>query len=86
LPTAGCCDLLLAEGFAGGRLTASALMKRMGVEALYRKPNTFKPASKHQIYSDLMRTLSAKRFNQVWAMNNHLCPNSSRVCLSGSNG
>ena len=37
-------DLLLAEGFTLGRLHVSTLMKRMGIEALYRKPNTSKPA------------------------------------------
>ena len=30
-------DLLIAEGFTVGRLHVSTLMKRMGIEALYRK-------------------------------------------------
>ncbi len=37
-------DLLVAEGFKVGRLHVSTLMKRMGIEALYRRPNTSKPA------------------------------------------
>jgi hypothetical protein len=37
-------DLLVAEGFTVGRLHVATLMKRMGIEALYRKPNTSKPA------------------------------------------
>jgi putative transposase len=58
-------DLLLAEGFTVGRLHVSTLMKRMGIEALYRKPNTSKPAPGHQIYPYLLRKLSVTRPNQV---------------------
>jgi len=61
-------DLLLAEGFTVGRLHVSTLMKRMGIEALYRKPNTSKPASGHKIYPYLLRKLPVTRPNQVWAM------------------
>jgi putative transposase len=61
-------DLLVAEGFTVGRLHVSTLMKRMGIEALYRKPNTSKPAPRHQIYPYLLRKLSVTRPNQVWAM------------------
>jgi putative transposase len=61
-------DLLVAEGFKVGRLHASTLMKRMGIEAIYRKPNTSKPAPGHQIYPYLLRKLPVTRPNQVWAM------------------
>lgn len=61
-------DLRLAEGFTVGRLHVSTLMKRMGLEALYRKPTTSKPAPGHQIYPYLLRKLSGTRPNQVWAM------------------
>jgi putative transposase len=43
-------------------------MKRMGIEALYRKPNTSKPAPGHQIYPYLLRKLPVTRPNQIWAM------------------
>jgi transposase InsO family protein len=43
-------------------------MKRMGIEALYRKPNTSKPAPGHKIYPYLLRKLPIIRPNQVWAM------------------
>ena len=36
--------LLLGEGYKVGRLHISTLMKRMGIEAIYRRPNTSKPA------------------------------------------
>jgi len=43
-------------------------MKRMGIEAIYRKPNTSKPAPGHKIYPYLLRNLPVIRPNQVWAM------------------
>jgi putative transposase len=61
-------DLLVTEGFMVGRLHVSTLMKRMGLEALYRKPNTSKPAPGHQVYPYLLRKLPITRPNQVWAM------------------
>jgi putative transposase len=61
-------DLLIAEGFPVGRLHVSTLMKRMGIEALYRKPNTSKPAPGHTVYPYLLRKLPVTRPNQVWAM------------------
>ena len=41
--------LLKQEGFEVGRLHVATLMKRMGIEALYRRPNTSKPAPGHKI-------------------------------------
>lgn len=60
--------LLAQEGFKVGRLHVATLMKRMGIEALYRKPNTSKPAPGHRIYPYLLRKLPITRPNQVWAM------------------
>jgi putative transposase len=61
-------DLLTAEGFKIGRQHVTTLMKHMSVEALYRKPNTSKPAPGHKIYPYLLRNLQVTRPNQVWAM------------------
>lgn len=60
--------LLVQEGFKVGRLHVATLMKRMGIEALYRKPNTSKPAPGHKIYPYLLRGLAITRPDQVWAM------------------
>jgi putative transposase len=60
--------LLVQEGFKVGRLHVATLMKRMGIEALYRKPNTSKPAPGHKTYPYLLRKLPITRPNQVWAM------------------
>jgi putative transposase len=61
-------DLLKQEGIDIGRRHVSTLMKRMGIEALYRKPNTSKPAPGHKIYPYLLRGMTIDRPNQVWAM------------------
>ena len=42
-------DLLNADGVEIGRLHVATLMKRMGIEAIYRKPNTSKPTPGHKI-------------------------------------
>jgi putative transposase len=60
--------LLRAEGHEVGRLHVSTLMKKMAIEALYRRPNTSKPAPGHKIYPYLLRNLAVARPNQVWAM------------------
>lgn len=60
--------LLRGEGFEIGRLHVATLMKTMGFEAIYRRPNTSKPAPVHKIYPYLLRKLSVTRPNQVWAM------------------
>ena len=61
-------DLLRGEGVAIGRERVAAMMRRMGIEALYRRPNTSKPAAGHKIYPYLLRGLAVDRPNQVWAM------------------
>ncbi len=60
--------LLNAEGHQVGRLHVRTLMKRMGIAAIYRCPNTSKPAPGHKIYPYLLRKLAVTRPNQVWAM------------------
>lgn len=60
--------LLNAEGHVAGRLHVATLMRRMGVEALYRRPNTSKRAPGHAVFPDLLRKLPVTRPNQVWAM------------------
>ena len=61
-------DLLWQQGQEVGRRHISTLMKRMGIEAVYRRPNTSKPAPGHRIYPYLLRGLAITHPNQVWAM------------------
>ena len=62
------CGLLNAEGFGVGRKHAATLMKKMGIQALYRKPRTSTPEPGHKVYPYLLRHLKVERPNQVWAM------------------
>jgi putative transposase len=61
-------DLLRGEGIAIGRELVATMMRRMGIEALYRRPNTSKPAPGNKIYPYLLRGVAVERPNQVWAM------------------
>ena len=60
--------LLAAEGCQIGRRHVKTLMRRMGIEALYRHPRTTKPEPGHKIYPYLLRGIAITRPNQVWAM------------------
>jgi putative transposase len=60
-------DLLAAEGSTVGRRHVTTLMRKMGIEAVYRRPNTSRPAPDHKIYPYLLRGLTIDRPNQVWA-------------------
>jgi putative transposase len=61
-------DLLWQQGLKVGRRHIKTLMRKMAIEAIYRKPNTSKPAPGHRIYPYLLRNLVVSRPNQVWAM------------------
>jgi putative transposase len=60
-------DMLNREGFEVGRKHVATLMRRMGIEALYRKPNTSRKHPGHRVYPYLLRELKIERANQVWA-------------------
>ncbi len=60
-------DLLRREGYTIGRKRVRTVMARMGIDALYRKPNTSRRHPTHPVYPYLLRTLTIDRPNQVWA-------------------
>src|SRR6202035_2184306 len=60
--------ILAFEGCKIGRRHVKTLMRRMGIEALYRRPRTTKPEPGHKIYPYLLRGIEITRPNQVWAM------------------
>jgi putative transposase len=61
-------DQLNREGFQVGRVHISTLMKKMSIEALYRRPNTSKRHPGHKVYPYLLRGMKIDQANQVWAM------------------
>jgi len=60
-------DMLQREGHQIGRKHVATLMKRTGIEALYKKPNTSRRHPAHVIYPYLLRNLEISRANHVWA-------------------
>jgi putative transposase len=58
---------LAKRGFDVGRLHVATLMRRMGIEARYRKPRTSIPAREGSIYPYLLGGLCIERPNQVWS-------------------
>ena len=67
-------DQLNREGFTVGRKHVGTLMARMGMEALYRKPNASKKYPGHDVFPYLLRGLSINRANQVWALDTTYIP------------
>ena len=61
-------DLLRLEGHRIGRKHVGTLMVRMGIEALYRRPNTSRKHPAHPVYPYLLRDRVIERPNEVWAM------------------
>jgi len=57
-------DLLRGEGVVIGREIVPTMMRRMCVEAPYRRPNTSRPAPGHKIYPYLLRGLAVDRPDQ----------------------
>src|SRR5690606_29288616 len=62
-------DLLNVQGMAGGRKHVATLMRRMGIEALYRKPSTSRRHRAHKISPYLLRHRHSAAPNQAWAWN-----------------
>jgi putative transposase len=54
----------------------------MGIEAIYRRPNTSKLAPSHRIYPYLLRRLTIDRPNHVRANRHHLHSDGARLRLS----
>ena len=60
--------LLRDDGFAVGRCHVRTLMRRMGIEAIYRRPRTSQPHPEHRVFPYLLRGQVVDRPNQVWAL------------------
>jgi len=60
--------LLRDDGFEVGRTHVRTLMRRMGIEAIYRRPRTSRPHPGHRVFPYLLRGQIIDRPNQVWAL------------------
>jgi len=59
--------VLSRSGHAVGRKRVTRLMRLMGIETIYRKPNLSRRHPQHKIYPYLLRNLSVERVHQVWS-------------------
>ena len=75
-------DQLNRSSFNVDRKRIGTLMKRKGIEALYRKPNTSKEQPGHKIYPYLLRGLTIDRFNQIWALDTTCIPMAKDLPIS----
>jgi putative transposase len=57
---------LRGEGHVVNRERVTRLMRLMGIEAIYQKPNTSRKHPSHKIYPYLLKNLTIDRSNQVW--------------------
>jgi putative transposase len=58
---------LRTKGHLVNRKRVQRLMGLMGLEAIYQRPHTSRPAPEHRTYPYLLRGLVIERVNQVWA-------------------
>ena len=87
-------ELYLDRPFLGSRRMAvtlevnrkriQRLMRILGIEALYPKPNLSRPAAGHEIYPYLLRGVSIERPNQVWSTDITSKPRSARPTVGNS--
>ena len=75
--------LLTSEGCKIGRRHVKTLMRRMGIEALYRRPRTTKPEPGHKIYPYLLRGDGDHAAEPGVGDGHHLHPDGARLRLSG---
>jgi len=73
-------DQLQEKGYQVGRQHVSALMKKMGIAALYRKPRLSKPHPDHKVYPYLLRGLEITSANHVWATDITYIPMAKGFC------
>jgi putative transposase len=60
-------NMLHLEGIAIGRKHVATLMRKMGIEAIYRRADTSRRHPRHAISPYLLRNLTIDRPDQVWA-------------------
>ena len=57
---------LATQGHIVNRKRVQRLMRRLGLVAIYQRPNTSKPAAAHKVYPYLLGGIAIERVNQVW--------------------
>lgn len=71
---------LANKGCISGRIHVRTLMRKMGIEALYKKPRLSKPHPGHRIYPYLLKGLDITRSNHVWCSDITYIPMAKGFC------
>jgi len=67
LGSRGMKSALIRKGHKVGRIHVRTLMRKMGIEAIYKKPHLSKPHPEHKVYPYLLRGLDITQANTCWA-------------------
>jgi putative transposase len=73
-------DQLRDRGQRVGRQHVGTLMRKMGIAALYKKPNLSKPHPQHKVYPYLLRGLEITTANHVWVADITYLPMARGFC------
>ncbi len=73
-------NILTRKGYTVGRTHIRTLMRKMGIEAIYKKPRLSKPHPGHTIYPYLLRNLDITRANEVWCSDITYIPMARGFC------
>ena len=71
---------LRSRGYNVGRIHIRTLMRKMDIEALYKKPRLSKPHPDHKIYPYLLRGLDITEANAVWCSDITYIPMAKGFC------
>ena len=71
---------LKSRGYISGRIHVRTLMRKMGIEAVYKKPRLSKPHPGHTIYPYLLKGLDITRANHVWCSDITYIPMARGFC------
>jgi putative transposase len=71
---------LTRMGYKVGRIHVRTLMRKMGIEAIYKKPRLSKPHPEHKVYPYLLRGLDITEANTVWCADITYIPMAKGFC------
>ncbi len=80
LGSGGIKSILKRRAYTAGRIHVRALMRKMGIEAVYKKPRLSKPHPGHKVYPYLLRGLDILEANQVWCSDITYLPMAKGFC------
>jgi putative transposase len=80
LGSRGMKSVLKMRGYKAGRIHVRTLMRKMGIETLYKKPRLSKPHPGHKVYPYLLRGLNITEANSVWCSDITYIPMAKGFC------